>query len=52
MKDKLGYTLHPNQWVNYTAKTAAVMYADELCAGLTDEYSHRDGDSNKFSKTA
>ena len=21
-------------------------------AGLTDEYSHRDGDSNKFSKTA
>ena len=38
MKDKLGYTLYPNQWVNYTAETAAVQYADELCAGLTDEY--------------
>lgn len=38
MKDKLGYTLYPNQWVNYTTKTAAVLYADELCAGLTDEY--------------
>ena len=38
MKDKLGYTLYPNQWVNYTAETAAVQYADELCADLTDEY--------------
>jgi len=38
MKDKLGYTLYPNQWVNYTAETAAVLYADELCADLTDEY--------------
>ena len=35
---KLGYTLYPNQWVNYTAETAAVQYADELCADLTDEY--------------
>ena len=38
MKDKLGYTLYPNQWVNYTAETAAVQYADELCADLTGEY--------------
>ena len=38
MKDKLGYTLYPNQWVSYTAETAAVQYADELCADLTDEY--------------
>lgn len=38
MKDRLGYTLYPNQWVNYTAETAAVQYANELCAGLTNEY--------------
>ena len=38
MKGKLGYTLYPNQWVNYTAETGAVQYADELCADLTDEY--------------
>ena len=38
MKDKLGYTLYPNQWVKYTAETTAVQYADELCADLTDEY--------------
>ena len=41
MKDKLGYTLYPNQWVNYTAETAAVQYADELCANFTDEYGKR-----------
>lgn len=38
MTDKLGYTLYPNQWVNYTAETAAVQYADKLCADLIDEY--------------
>ena len=38
MKDKLGYTLYPNQWVNYNAETAAVQYANELCVDLTDEY--------------
>lgn len=38
MKDKLSYTLYPNQWVNYTAETAAVQYADHLCADLTGEY--------------
>ena len=38
MKDKLGYTLYPNQWVNYSAETAAVQFADELCADLNDEY--------------
>lgn len=37
MTDKRGYMLYPNQWVNYTNETAAVVYADELCAGLTDE---------------
>ena len=38
MPDQRGYMLYPNQWVNYTADTEAVLCADELCAGLTDEY--------------
>ena len=38
MTDKRGYMLYPNQWVNYTNETAAVAYATELCAGMTDEY--------------
>ena len=38
MVDKRGYMLYPNQWVNYTNETAAVVYATELCAGMTDEY--------------
>ena len=38
MVDKRGYMLYPNQWVNYTNETAAVVYANELCAGMTDEY--------------
>ena len=38
MPDQRGYMLYPNQWVNYTADTEAVLYADKLCADLTDEY--------------
>ena len=38
MPDQRGYMLYPNQWVNYTADTEAVQYANALCAGLTDEH--------------
>lgn len=38
MQDERSYMLYPNQMVDYTATTAAVQYADELCEGMTDEY--------------
>ena len=28
--------LYPNQWVNYTPETPAVVHAQELCEGITD----------------
>ena len=38
MKDERSYMLYPNQMVDYNATTEAILYADELCAGTTDEY--------------
>ena len=38
MQDERSYMLYPNQMVDYTATTAAVQYANELCEGMTDEY--------------
>jgi transglutaminase/protease-like cytokinesis protein 3 len=29
--------LYPNQYINYTAKTPAVIFAQELCKGMTDQ---------------
>ncbi len=37
MKDPNRAFLYPNQYVNYTAQTAAVIKAAELCKGVTDQ---------------
>ena len=37
MKDTNRAFLYPNQYVDYTAKTKAVLKADELCEGLTEQ---------------
>lgn len=38
MQDERAYMLYPNQMVDYDTTTEAVKYADELCAGMTDEH--------------
>ena len=37
MSDKLGYALYPNQWVDYTPDTEAVLLAEEMYADIADE---------------
>lgn len=36
MPDPTRCFLYPNQYINYTAETPAVVFAQELCEGLTD----------------
>ena len=36
MPDPYRAFLYPNQWINYTPETPAVVHAQELCEGITD----------------